>query len=214
MHAPDDDDDEDSDKDSVDGDKAAGMKFRSTSGDDLGDSFLLDEQSGNKKGWVDDILDNKDEEGDDDDDEGDDDEDEEGDDDDDGDKDDDEDDSGDSEKEEFGKMLVKDWEQSDEDEPVTGALERKDVNEKGKKTNSKTGEPIPQNDKGGTAEGLPFVIAAPTNLQELRALLDNRSETEVAEAINRIRACNSIRLDQENRRKMQANFFLFPSLFN
>lgn len=201
MQASDDDSDDEEDDDGADGKKTVQKKLRSTSGDDLGDSFVLDNDAANKKGWVDDILDNRSDGSDDDEEEGDDedeDEDEEG--------DDGEDEDADEEVE-FGKnMLARDWEQSDEDEPITDPEEMEDINEKEKKSVCKTGKATPRNEKG-VVEGLPFVIEAPSNLKELSTLLDNRSETEVVEAINRIRACNSIRLGPENRRKMQVMFF-------
>lgn len=201
MHAPDDDsDDEEDSDDDEDGNKTTQKKLRATSGDDLGDSFVLDNDTADKKGWVDNILGNRSDGSDDGEEEGDDeDEDEEG------------DDNGEDEDEdeevEFGKnMLARDWEQSDEDEPITDPEESEDINEK-EKSECKTGKATPKNDKG-VIEGLPFVIEAPSDLKELRTLLDNRSETEVVEAINRIRACNSIRLGPENRRKMQVRFFI------
>ncbi|KAF3323892.1 nucleolar protein 14 isoform X2 [Carex littledalei] len=203
MQASDDDSDDEEDDDGADGKKTAQKKLRSTSRDDLGDSFVLDNDAANKKGWVDDILDNRSDGSDDDEEEGDDedeDEDEEG-------------DDGEDEQVEFGKnMLPRDWEQSDEDEPITDPEETEDINEKEKKSVCKTGKATPRNEKG-VIEGLPFVIEAPSNLKELSILLDNRSETEVVEAINRIRACNSIRLGPENRRKMQVFYGVLVQYF-
>jgi nucleolar protein 14 len=200
MHVPDDDsdDEEGSEDDDADGNKTTQKKLRSSSGDDLGDSFVLDNDASDKRGWVDDILGSK-SDGSDDGEEEDDGKDEEGD-----------DDGVDEDEEvEFGKdMLVRDWEQSDEDEPIRDPEESEGINEKEKKSEFKAGKTTPRNDKG-VSEGLPFVIEAPSNLKELSTLLDNRSETEVVEAINRIRACNSIRLGPENRRKMQVIFLLY-----
>lgn len=207
MQALDDDSDEEEEDDGADGNKTAQKKLRSTSGDDLGDSFVLDNDAANKKGWVDDILGNRSDDSDDGDEEGDDEDEDEG----EGEDEDEEGDDGEDEDEvlEFGKnMLARDWEQSDEDEPISDPEEMEDINETEKKNVCKTGKTTPRNEKG-VVEGLPFVIEAPSNLKELSTFLDNRSETEVVEAINRIRACNSIRLGPENRRKMQVMFFYF-----
>ncbi|KAJ4788214.1 Nucleolar protein 14 [Rhynchospora pubera] len=222
MHAPDDssEDEEDSDDDGADGNKTTQKRLRSASGDDLGDSFVLDNDTANKKGWADAILDNRSDGSDDGEEEGDqedgdeDEEEEEGDDDDDGDGDGDGDDDGEDEDEvEFGKnMSARDWEQSDEDEPIADPEGKEDINEKEIKTECKAGKAAIRNEKA-VVEGLPFVIEAPSNLNELSALLDNRSETEVLEAINRIRACNSIRLGPENKRKMQVFYGVLVQYF-
>jgi Nop14-like family len=160
MHAPDDDSDneEGSDDDGPDGNKTIQKKLKSSSGDDLGDSFILDNDEADKKGWADDILGNKSDGSDDGEEEGD-------------------DDGVDEDEEvEFGKnMLARDWEQSDEDEPITVPEESEGVDEKEKKSEFKAGKTTPRNDKG-VIEGLPFVIEAPSNLKELSTLLDNRSE--------------------------------------
>jgi nucleolar protein 14 len=60
--------------------------------------------------------------------------------------------------------------------------------------------------KGGKKSAkkeLPFVIDAPQTLELFRAIVDGRSDAELALAVERIRACNSVNLAAENRRKMQ-----------
>lgn len=183
------------------------------SGDDLGDSFSLDESIGKKKGWVDEIYEKEgskigdyaaasdDGESDDEDagDSGADDEEEE----------DAEEDSSDND---FGNMSARDWEQSDDDEVDVGEDELEDFKEKGKEINDKVVNKDAHNLKGKSnvkpqvKDGsIPFVIDAPNDLKDLSALLDGRSETEIIEIISRIRTCNSIRLAAENRRKMQVS---------
>ena len=51
-----------SDEDNEDSEKPFEQKPRSISGDDLGDSFSVNEQIMTKKGWVDEILERRDEE--------------------------------------------------------------------------------------------------------------------------------------------------------
>ncbi|XP_077226917.1 nucleolar-like protein [Tasmannia lanceolata] len=202
--------------------KLSPKKLKSVSGDDLGDSFSVDEQLPNKKGWVDEILEgnnvdhlendnstsSEDSES--------------GDDDSDPEEESDEDDgvSGD-------ELSAKDWEQSDEDNLGTGLENENGMEEKvlgkvndnnaKKQKSQKTDSPDRQNASGERSsiqpETLPFVIEAPNSLVELRSLLDNRSDSEVAEAINRIRACNAIRLAAENRKKMQVFYGVLLQYF-
>lgn len=49
-----------SDEDNEDAEKPSTLRPRSVSGDDLGDSFSLEEEPRTKKGWVDEILERKD----------------------------------------------------------------------------------------------------------------------------------------------------------
>lgn len=237
MLAHDDSSDDDSDDDE-DIQKMVSKRSRSISGDDLGDSFSFDQETANKKGWVDDIFENKDVN---------DDEEEDGNEEEDGtssndsesnneddDDNDDASDKDDSSGHDLGDISMRDWEQSDDDDLTLDAEEEEkeeeaeDVNEREIKLSKKTGEEMlskktgeemrrkgSQDTQSGEVAGkmppvkdagLPFVIEAPNSLEELCSLLDNRSETEVIEAINRIRACNSIRLAAENRKKMQVCF--------
>ena len=55
---------------------------------------------------------------------------------------------------------------------------------------------------------LPFVIEATQSLEELKALLEGRSDDDVATAISRIRTCNAPNLAPENKRKMQVRAVL------
>lgn len=181
------------------------------SGDDLGDSFSLDESIGKKKGWVDEIYEREGRKiGDDaaasDDGESDDENAA-----DDG-ADDEEDSEEDSSDNDFGNMSARDWEQSDDDEVDVGDDEMEDFKEKEKEISGKVVEKDAHNLKGESNMkpqvkdgGIPFVIDAPNDLKDLSSLLDGRSEAEIIEIISRIRACNSIRLAAENRRKMQVS---------
>ncbi|KAG9447738.1 hypothetical protein H6P81_013866 [Aristolochia fimbriata] len=213
---------------------------KSISGDDLGDSFSIDDEKPNRKGWVDEILERKEHDprnrngssdedsecGEDHDDQAkgsDEDEDQtEGNDEDEDQAEgsDEDEDEGDADDEDGGlseKVLsVKDWEQSDDDDLGTDLEDDEEdvVEEKTMKKhkdknalNLEKGKVDPRKDQKKKSvirqASLPFVIEAPQNLEELLALLENRSASEVAEAITRIRACNAVRLAAENRKKMQ-----------
>jgi hypothetical protein len=68
-------------------------------------------------------------------------------------------------------------------------------------------------EKKSAKKELPFVIDAPQTLELFRAIVDGRSDAELALAVERIRACNSVNLAAENRRKMQVRneaFCVFP----
>lgn len=194
------------------------------SGDDLGDSFTLDESKVKNKGWVDEIYEKEgrkigddaaasdEEESDDaDDDEADDDEDVE---------DEEEDADEETSDNDFGNMPAKDWEQSDDDEVDIGDDGMEEFQKKGKEINGKTVNKDAQilkresNVKQQVKDGsVPFVIDAPNNLNDLSSLLDGHSETEIIEIISRIRTCNSIRLAAENRRKMQVFYGVLLQYF-
>lgn len=170
------------------------------SGDDLGDSFSLDESIGKKKGWVDEIYEREGRKIGDDENAGD-----------DG-ADDEEDSEEDSSENDFGNMSARDWEQSDDDEVDVGDDEMEDFKEKGQEINGKVVNNDAHNLKGESnvkpqvKDGsIPFVIDAPNDLKDLSSLLDGRSEAEIIEIISRIRTCNSIKLAAENRRKMQVS---------
>lgn len=227
-----------SDEDSSDGEhdhKSGSRKLKPVSGDDLGDSFSVDEVTENRKGWVDEIYNKEDEDNQDEDStpsegsESNEDDQETS----DGEK--DSDGNGTSGKEHGNMSFMKDWEQSDEDDDDLDTDEergkdadeeiiKKSINEDdedddeeitnsqktdnlgGIKTTSEIQAPLKQ-------EELPYVIEAPNNLSELCSLLDGRSDTEVIEAINRIRASNSIRLAVENKRKMQIFYAVLLQYF-
>lgn len=186
------------------------------SGDDLGDSFSLDESTVKKKGWVDEIYEREGRKiGDDaaasddgesnDENAGDDEADDE---------------DSDSSDNDFGNMSARDWEQSDDDEVDVGDDEMEDFKEKGQEINDKVVNKDAHNLKGESnvkpqvKDGsIPFVIDAPNDLKDLSSLLDGRSEAEIIEIISRIRACNSIRLAAENRRKMQVFYGVLLQYF-
>jgi nucleolar protein 14 len=185
---------------------------KSISGDALGDSFSFDKSTKNKNGWVDEIYEKEGRKigedvasGDEGSSEGGEDEDE------DGDEEEDAGDEEDSSDNDFVNMPARDWEQSDDDEIAVeedgndNAKEREQVMEdKLLKTNAHNLKRVSNAKQPHTKDDdLPFVIEAPNNLQDLCSLVDGRSETEIVELISRIRACNSIRLTAENRKKMQ-----------
>ncbi|CAO2830177.1 unnamed protein product, partial [Amaranthus hypochondriacus] len=203
--------------------KLSANKQSHISGDDLGDSFTVDDKSLNKKGWVDEILGRKDSE---------DTEDEESD-----DLDDSEDDEGSDEEDNDEKAeTLKDWEQSDDDadedivdgdesEEEEGAEDIKthDSTEdkknemlvtsdrKRRKTSQSLGESMLQ--RSSSKQELPFKINAPGTIEELCELFQERSNEDIIEAIRRIRICNAIALAAENRKKMQLFYGLLLQYF-
>ncbi|KAK9101020.1 hypothetical protein Scep_024450 [Stephania cephalantha] len=227
MAAPDYSSDEDG-IDHIDNNSTSIAKRRSSSGDDLGDSFSLDKESRNKKGWVDEILerdatssenenDSLSIEG-------------------------SESDESDThqESEDDGNppnpMSLQDWEQSDDEnfstdmeeedkegEEVEG-MDRRSIRKKeediapkikAKKEDPSTSEKRKTSGEQvmGHLDTLPFVLEAPSSLAELCALLDNRTDAEVVEGISRIRACNAIKLASENRKKMQVFYGVLLQYF-
>lgn len=221
MHAPDDFSDEDDENI----EKQSAQKPRIISGDDLGDSFTLEEETGTKKGWVDEILERDVENSESEDDDGssdnsrssDGDGENEG--------------SEDSADEQERTFSLKDWEQSDDDDDVGTKLEDEEEEEdhdddnadeeekdleprvhKRLKTNdaAETGKEavksLGERDKKKINEhptDIPFLIDAPKSLEELYALIENCSNANVILVINRIRVSNAIKLAAENRKKMQ-----------
>ncbi|KAH9602642.1 hypothetical protein KSS87_005127 [Heliosperma pusillum] len=219
MLANDDASDEEQD-DSEGVGKPSANKSSHISGDDLGDSFTIDEKPQNKKGWIDEILekdgaeDNEDES--------------------------DSDDSGDNEDtegeteegeeiDEDGETL-KDWEQSDDDvdsededesdEEVVGEDDK--IHHK-VATSKKIAKKCIQSDSVKTVvvtkqsscskKELPFTIDAPANMEELDRLFSNLSNEEIIEAIRRIGVCNRISLAAENRKKIQVFYGLLLQYF-
>ncbi|XP_021910283.1 nucleolar protein 14 isoform X2 [Carica papaya] len=231
MHAPDDFSDEDDENI----EKQSAQKPRIISGDDLGDSFTLEEETGTKKGWVDEILERDVENSESEDDDGssdnsrssDGDGENEG--------------SEDSADEQERTFSLKDWEQSDDDDDVGTKLEDEEEEEdhdddnadeeekdleprvhKRLKTNdaAETGKEavksLGERDKKKINEhptDIPFLIDAPKSLEELYALIENCSNANVILVINRIRVSNAIKLAAENRKKMQVFYGVLLQYF-
>lgn len=214
------------DEEDEDAEKPSSQRPRAISGDDLGDSFVLDEEPRAKKGWVDEILERDAENSDS----------EEG------------DSSADSENSENGSdeegsdedndvreegLSIKDWEQSD-DENLEIDLDREEdedeEHDEDDYADKKDIKPIDSKKEQNihsveTSEGhkdslharrktadekqpsmrleLPYLIEAPKSFEEFCALLDNCSNSDTILIINRIRASNAIKLAAENRKKMQ-----------
>lgn len=226
MHATDDSSDEGA-SDDEDIQNSLAKTSRPTSGDDLGDSFSSGKDLMDKKGWVDNIYDqndtdnqaetgssSQDSEGDEDEEE-------------DENADCNHTDGDDTSDDECKKIsTVRDWEQSDEDELDMNAEEAENHDSQGASNcerqnmdlceiNAKSAQRTNASPKLATDGGkeIPYVIEAPKTLTELCSLLDNRSDDEVLEIINRIRAYNSIKLAAENRKKMQVCFYPYYCLF-
>ncbi|KQK14277.1 nucleolar protein 14 isoform X2 [Brachypodium distachyon] len=214
---------ESSDEEDDDDDDDCHMKADNSkpiSGDDLGDSFSVDEPTKRKKGWVDEIYEKEGKEIGEDVASGDGGSDDCGDDEDEEDEEDasDEEDSSDND---LCNMPARDWEQSDDDEVVleddmdnvkekeqvmADKVVKKDAENSKRESNAKQ-KPQVRDDE------LPFVIDAPNNLQDLCSLVDGRSATDILEIIRRIRTCNSIRLTAENRKKMQVFYGVLLQYF-
>ncbi|PKA45808.1 Outer envelope protein 61, chloroplastic [Apostasia shenzhenica] len=217
------DDDDDYDRDGAEDEvKSSSRMNRYVSGDDLGDSFSLSKGIGNERGWVDDIYEREENEGNH----------EQGDTSSDGSEssEDDQEECDDADVSDEGitnevdydnLSSMKDWEQSDDDD--LGVEEAQETDEidtvkvgvgtcKADSANHKLG---PGGKDAQVKEEIPYVIQVPTNLKAVCSLLDNRSDVEVVEIIRRVRAYNSISLGTENRRKMQVfygvllNYFAF-----
>lgn len=198
-----DDDDESNDDDSDENIyKSPSKKPKHISGDDLGLSF--EDQPANKIGWADVIMEQKkaetDEESENEDDS-----------DDDSESNNDEHSGSEGDSDNFPSM--NDWEQSDEEPIADDNGDRGNMKKKG--GDKEDDDSIKPTEKVVVLkdESLPFVIEAPRNLEELCLLLDHRSESEIVEAISRIRACNSIRLKAENRKKMQVFYGVLLQYF-
>ncbi|KAL1811818.1 hypothetical protein ACET3Z_021883 [Daucus carota] len=63
-------------------------------------------------------------------------------------------------------------------------------------------------------EDLPYTIEAPKNIEELSLLLKDRSESQIIEAIRRIRTFNAISVAAENRKKMQVFYGVLLQYFS
>ena len=210
MFGPDDSDEDNESEDDEDIPKTAKKKLKHISGDDLGDSLVSGDLLISKPCHVDDIVkcvtdqnlnDTKkdslsdDADGsDDDDDDADD-----ADDSDDGNSEDDDSDDEDNRDETY----VKDWEQSDEDNLSADGEDETDILLLEKRKSIFPCKTDASQKLSSMVDSLPFVIEAPKDIMELSSLVDHRPETEILEAINRIRICNAIKLSADNRRKMQ-----------
>ncbi|KAK9934985.1 hypothetical protein M0R45_022104 [Rubus argutus] len=231
--------DDHSDDDSEDAEKPSSLRPRSISGDDLGDSFSLEEEPRTKKGWVDKILQRKDAS----------DSESEGDDCDSSEDSESPDDDGDEKSDEDNSegerdLLNKDWEQSDDDN-LDIDLDEKDEEDDSEENDmddnayEKEMEPreleklkkkkpvqaskidgksldakkMPANKQFSTQSDLPYLIEAPKSIEELEALLDNLCNSDIALIIHRIRASNAIKLAAENKKKMQVFYGLLLQYF-
>ncbi|XP_047310640.1 nucleolar protein 14 [Impatiens glandulifera] len=180
------------------------LKPRPISGDDLGDSFSIDEPQ-QKLNWIEEIRARKDEEEKDEDgstseESGD-------------DEDDDDEESEDGEKHDNAESL-KDWEQSDDDNPDTDSEDNAGIDEESEmKSNEMPSKPKKIKDLKPHAEELPFVIEAPSSFQELAELFDTLTDDQIVEAISRIRKTNAISLAAENRKKIQVFYGVLLQYF-
>ncbi|GMH26188.1 hypothetical protein Nepgr_028031 [Nepenthes gracilis] len=222
MLAPDGTSDDDNASEDAEG--TSTQISRPVSGDDLGDSFSPGGKPRIKKGWVDEILernanDSDDEDGTCSDDSEDDKADEEG----------TEEENG--ENDEKGEIF-EDWEQSDDDlgmdfrgiedrenEGQLGEMEHKfnemaDASQtiKRRRTDLIDSEKTRADGELHSTQpaDLPFKIDAPSSMEELCSLLENRSIKDIEVAIWRIRCCNPIK---ENRKKMQVFYGLLLQFF-
>ncbi|GMY20175.1 nucleolar protein 14 [Fagus crenata] len=228
MLAPEDASDEDND----DSEKPSTQRLRPISGDALGDSFSLEEEPRTKKGWVDEILERRNENNSDseagdssgDSETAEDDGDEEG--------------SDEDNEEGENNLSLKDWEQSDDDDLGTDLEddeEEEDDDDDEKEMGSRDQKKAKKSDAVETTKrdrdpldakkmkvdgqtlstrsDLPYLIEAPKSLEELCALLDNCSNTEIMLIINQIRASNAIKLAAENRKKMQVFYGVLLQYF-
>ncbi|GLT28770.1 hypothetical protein SLA2020_036780 [Shorea laevis] len=232
--------DDSSDDDGENVEKESTQRPRSISGDDLGDSFSVDEDIGAKKGWVDEILGRKSAEDSESEDDEDGSEDLEGSEDSEGSEDDvDEEGFEENDDDRERTLSLKDWEQSDDDNLDTdfeedeegdqGHDEATDHQEDVEQRHSKKPKNIDvrkeerkssdakimkaKNKDSTTQQNIPFIIEAPKSLEELSALVENYSNADVIVVINRIRASNAIKLAAENRKKMQVFYGVLLQYF-
>lgn len=176
------------------------------SGDDLGDSFSVDEEQP-KKGWINEVFERKD----------------------DGSSEDSESEGGEDDGESDGGHPLKDWEQSDneleteleddddddddneDDEEVEPRVHKKSKNDyaslnKGEGLSGTVKQKTIVKKLSSTQHDIPFLINAPETFEELIALVEDCSNAEVIVIIDRIRKRYSIKLAAGNRKKMQVIF--------
>lgn len=236
MLAPDNSSDEEDD----DSENSSVGKQKYISGDDLGDSFTLDDERSHKKGWVDEILGRKDADGtkSEDDDSAED---------SDSSQDDVDGDSDDESEEDDStrgvKHSLKDWEQSDDDILDTNSEEddeaskeekeqdedhpKEKVNHKGpkkayKSTIAKSSKSdgisedtkkLDRDTKRQSKPELPYIIDAPESFDQFLSLLADCSNSDIILIIGRIRASNAIQLTEKNLEKMQKFYGILLQYF-
>ncbi|KAK0573762.1 hypothetical protein LWI29_013162 [Acer saccharum] len=231
MQAPDDSSDEENEGN----EKLSTHMLKSISGDDLGDSFSLDEEPKAKKGWVDEVLEREDASESEDEDSSE-------------NSDDAEVDEGSDEDDDAEEKTVtlQDWEQSDDDDLGTdleeGEEEEKELDEENDDSTDDEEEMDPRGSiklkDNATVENrkkdrksldaknikenhaqlsiqrdIPFLIEAPKSLKEFCALLENCSNADIIEVIYRIRVSNAIKLSAENRKKIQVFYGVLLQYF-
>lgn len=216
--------DNSSDEEDDDAENASVQKQKSISGDDLGDSFTLDDEHRHKKGWVDKILERKDAS----DTES---EDDSAEDSDSSQEDEDGDSDGESEEDDSTrgmKQCLKDWEQSDDDildtdseedgEASKGEKEKEGPKETNKSAISKSSKSdgssedakkLVKDTKRQNKPELPYIIEAPVSFDEFLSLLADCSNSDIILIIGRIRASNAIQLTEKNLEKMQVYSCLY-----
>ncbi|XP_074309615.1 uncharacterized protein LOC141644075 isoform X2 [Silene latifolia] len=189
------------------------------SGDDLGDSFTIDEKPQSKKGWINEILERDDAE----------DNEDESDSDDSGDNEDTEGETEEGEEIDEEGEILKDWEQSDddvdsedEDESDEEAVGEDKIHHNVRSSKRMAKKCIQSDSVKAmvvtkqsvcSKQELPFTIDAPANAEELDRLFRNLSNEDIIEAIKRIRSYNRIVLAAENRKKMQVFYGLLLQYF-
>lgn len=222
-----------SDEDNEDSEKPSKDRPKLLSGDDLGDSFSVDEEAMTKKGWIDEILERE---------AGKDSASEDGEASDDSESSEDADEGSDEGSDEHENDLsLKDWEQSDDDnidlnseeegedsdegeeeekgvevhDRINVEKELKDAVDRKAKRNDSVGSvkidtsssDVKKTDAGGKQSSaksdIPYIIEAPKTFEDFCSLLNNCSNADTIMVINRIRASNAIKLAAENRKKMQ-----------
>lgn len=191
-----------SDEENKDSKESSKQKQRFPSGDDLGDSFSVNDETLTKKGCIEKILESINEE-----DSGS----EDGEDSDDSESSEDSDEGSD---EDFGKhkndLTLKDWEQNDDDDIGAGSEDEGD-NDEDKDKAAEVLDELKILDTNRSKVGgkkskdfdIPYIIQAPQTFGELCSLVDKCSNSNTILVINRIRKSNSIKLAVENRKKMQ-----------
>lgn len=226
-----------SDEEDEDAENASVQKRKFISGDDLGDSFKLDDERSHKKGWVDEILERKDADGTES-------EDDDSADDSDSSHDDRDEDSDDESEEDDSihgmKHSLKDWEQSDDDildtnledddessggekEPDEDHPKEEEVDHEGPqkafknaaaKSSKSTGhseeaKKLEKDTKRKSKEEIPYIIEAPESFDQFSSLLADFSNSDIILIVGRIRASNAIQLKEKNLEKMQVCIYIF-----
>ncbi|EPS71081.1 hypothetical protein M569_03678 [Genlisea aurea] len=106
---------------------------------------------------------------------------------------------------------AKDWEQSD-DEYAEDDFNEEEEAAVVQRNECKVPDRVKPN-SGQLQSELPFTIEAPKSFEEFSALLENRSDDQIVEAIKRIRAFNAISIAVENRKKMQVFYGILLQYF-